>query len=779
VIDFNNGWRFHLGDIGGAEQTAFDDAAWRPIDLPHDWSIELGRDKDAPEGASVGYYRGGVGWYRKHFTPPPSAADGSVDVIFDGIQQDSEVWINGHYLGLQPHGYIGFVRTLTPHLHAGKENVIAVRTVNPGLNSRWYPGSGIYREVQLRVRSAVDVATWGLRVSTVWIQPDKAQLQLRAEVRNDRPTSQRVDLRLAVRKADVPSQTFELGTVILAPASVENVGQLFTLTAPQLWSPDSPTLYTAELTVLQDGKIVGSETQTFGVRQVTVSAADGLRLNGQPIKLKGGCLHHDNGLIGAAAFPAAEWRRVETMKRNGFNAIRTSHNPPSTAFLDACDRLGVLVIDEFADCWELPKRTNGYSRYFAAHWEDDLRAMLRRDFNHPSVIVWSIGNEIQERAQPAGIELAKKLIACVRSIDSQRPITNAICGFWDNPEWRDQWDRTAPAFALLDIGGYNYMWAEYENDHAKFPQRVMAGTESNPREAYENWRLVEKHPYVIGDFVWTGMDHIGESGIGHTRYLAAGASHEWSFLMPWPTWINWSGDIDITGNKKPQSYYRDVVWGRSPVEICVHRPIPERMEDVPSQWGWPDELPSWTWRGLEGKTLSVRIFSRAPRVRLELNGRSLGERSIDADKGIAAVFEVPYTAGELKATALSAEGAVIGSRTLVTSDAAAKLVALPELDRVRAGREQLIYVPIEVRDRADRLVNDAEISLAASVEGEAELLGFGSANPASLDAVNTTTAHTFRGRALLILRSTGKAGSVRVSVTSPSLVAASAAFSVN
>jgi len=429
----------------------------------------------------------------------------------------------------------------------------------------------------------------------------------------------------------------------------------------------------------------------------------------------------------------------------------------------------VLVIDEFADCWELPKRANGYSRYFATHWVEDLRGMLRRDFNHPSVIIWSIGNEIQERAQPSGIEIAKRLIACVRSIDAQRPITNAICSFWDNPEWRDQWDRTAPAFALLDIGGYNYMWAEYENDHAKFPQRVIAGTESNPREAYENWRLVEKHPYVIGDFVWTGMDHIGESGIGHTRYLPVGQPHEWSFLNPWPTWINWSGDIDITGNKKPQSYYRDVVWGRSAVEINVHRPIPEGMEDVPSQWGWPDELPSWTWRGLEGKRLDVRVFAKAPRVRLELNGKPVSERAIDAEKGIVATFEVPYAPGELKAIALGADGTVLGTRSLATAGTAATLALLPELDRVSAGRDQLIYLPIEVRDANGRIVDDAEVALHAAVTGPAELIAFGSANPDATEVTNTTDAHSFRGRALLILRSSGESGVVRVKLSSPHL----------
>lgn len=773
IQDFNTGWRFHLGAVDGAEQPSFDDASWRSVDLPHDWSIELGRDKDAPDGPSVGYHRGGTGWYRKHFSLSSANAGRSVDVIFDGIQQESEVWINGHDLGLQPHGYIGFVHALTAHLRpAGEDNVLAVRATNPGFNSRWYPGSGIYRNVQLRMRSAVDVATWGLRISTLWIRPGKAQLKLQAELRNDSSISQQVALHLRVRGTDNTVQEFELGTVQISPMSTEDVGQLFTLNEPKLWSVDSPALYTAELDLLQAGQRVGGVTQAFGVREITVSAQDGLRLNGQAVKLKGGCLHHDNGLVGAAAFPAAEWRRVELMKQNGFNAIRTSHNPPSTAFLDACDRLGVLVIDEFTDCWELPKRSNGYSRYFDRHWEQDLRAMLRRDFNHPSVIIWSIGNEIQERALPSGVEIAKKLIACVRSIDPQRPITNAICAFWDNPQWTGQWDPSASAFALLDIGGYNYMWAEYEKDHLKFPQRVMVGTESYPFEAYENWRLVEKNPYVIGDFVWTGMDHLGESGIGHIRHVPTGAPHGWQLLKPWPTWINWSGDIDIIGNKKPQSFYRDVVWGRSAVELAVHRPAPTGQEEVVSMWGWPDELPSWNWHGLDGQSLAVRVFARAPRVRLELNGKVLGERSIDPEKGIVANFEVPYAAGELKATALTAEGNIIGTRSLVTTGPAASLKISPELGHVHASRDQLIYLPIELHDANGRVVDDAEVSLRATVIGQAELIALGSGNPESTDPVDKPEAHTFRGRALLILRSSGQPGSAHVRLSSPDLPAA-------
>ncbi len=784
MIDFNLGWRFQKGALQGAEAPGFDDRSWRSVDLPHDWSVDdpegaaagVGpHDKDTPEPQAVGYLRGGTGWYRKAFTLDAKDAGKSVDIIFDGIQQDSDVWINGQHLGFQPHGYIGFHYDLTPFLKApGEANQIVVRAINPDSNTRWYAGSGIYRQVSLRIHDPLNIPVWGLRIDTLWIKESQAQLQVQFDLCNARKTQEQISVALKLRGPKGELQQFDLGQVNLDSDSSERINQKVTVDAAQLWSPESPNLYEAELQLTQGGRVVDASRQNVGIRMVSVSAEKGFVINGQSVKLKGSCLHHDNGLLGAAAFAQAEYRRVAIMKRNGYNAIRTSHNPPSSAFLDACDRLGMLVIDEFVDMWELPKKTNGYNRYFSKHWEKDLSAMLARDFNHPSVVIWSIGNEIQERAKPAGVEIAKKLIACIRSVDSRRPITNAICGFWDNPEWDGQWDRTAAAFAVLDIGGYNYFWREYENDHAKFPQRVMAGTESYPLEAYENWRLVEKHPYVIGDFVWTGMDHIGESGIGHNDYISDSGTEKappaWG-LAPWPTWLNWSGDIDLVGNKKPQSHYRDVVWGRSQVEIAVHAPVPAGKHEVVGAWGWPDELQSWNWPGCEGKTLDVNVYSRAQRVRLELNGRPLGERTIDPEKGITATFQVPYAPGTLRASTI-VDGKVVATCTLETSGPAAALALQPELAGQSAERSQLIYVPIEIKDAAGRLVPDAHLPLELELSGPAEVQGFGSASPTAMGSLKDSKTDSFRGRALAILRSTGKSGTVRITLKSPGLPAA-------
>jgi beta-galactosidase len=781
---FNEGWRFLRGDAAGMERPDFDDRSWRAVDLPHDWSVEdAGRtvlhDPTTPDGANVGWLRGGPGWYRKHFVLPAADRGRAVELVFDGAQQEADVWINGRHLGFQPHGYIGFHFDLTPYLRAdGGDNVIAVRTLNPESNTRWYAGSGLYRDVSLRLHGPQHIPVWGARVDTVWLSGGKALIQLQLEVRNDGAAPEDLSLELALTDPAGATSVHSLGSVRVSPQESETVNQQLTLPEAQLWSPDQPRRYVAEFRLKQQDRIVDTYRQPFGVRTVTVSAERGLLLNGSPVKLKGGCLHHDNGLIGAAAFPAAEERRVRLMKRNGFNAIRTSHNPPSSAFLDACDRLGVLVIDEFVDHWELPKKPNGYNRYFAKHWERDLGAMLARDFNHPSVIMWSIGNEIPERVRPAGVEIGRKLAAQCRRVDPRRPVTNAICGFYDNPDLEGQWDASAPGFALLDVGGYNYLWANYETDHLKFPQRVMVGTESFPKEAFENWRMVERNNYVIGDFVWTAMDHIGESGIGHTAYIPSGSDplkaqpSPWD-LMPLPWWINWSGDIDIVGQKKPQSLYRDVVWRESPIELAVHEPIPAGQVENVGAWGWPAELASWNWSGQEGKPLAVNVYARAERVRLELNGRLVGEQHIDAEKGITASFVVNYEPGRLVATALAGDR-VLGRKELATTGRAAALRLAPESPRARASRNTLVYVPIEVVDANGAAVPDAATPLTLALDGPAELLGFGSASPTDLEPLRDARATTFHGHALAIVRPTGQPGKLTVTLTAPDLPAARA-----
>ncbi len=463
-------------------------------------------------------------------------------------------------------------------------------------------------------------------------------------------------------------------------------------------------------------------------------------------------MHHDNGPLGAATIDRAEERRVELLKSYGFNAVRTSHNPPSQQFLDACDRLGIIVIDEAFDHWQRAKNPQDYHLYFDTSWKQDIDAMVLRDRNHPSVIFWSIGNEINERADAPGLAIAKQLIDEVKRLGNNRPVTEAICHFWDHPGYK--WDTTAAAFALLDVGGYNYQWKEYEPDHKKYPQRIMMGTESVPLEAFDNWKLVEKHPYVIGDFVWTAMDYLGETGIGHTR-LDSARSYE---LQTFPWFNAWCGDIDLTGGKKPQSYYRDIVWRRSPMNMLVHAPVPAGHKEAVSYWGWPDEVPYYHFPGQEGKLLQVHVYTRYSIVRLQLNGKTVDQKNVSPEN-LTATFEINYQPGSLKAIAMD-NGRAIDSVELHTAGMPTQVRLIADRKNIKASRNDLAYVSAEIVDANGQLVPDATIPLQFKVSGNGEIAATANANPADMESFQKPEHKTFRGKCLVIVRPKGKAGKI-------------------
>ncbi len=770
---FDAGWRFFRGDAAGAEKIDVDDRGWRELDLPHDWSIEdlperrettgesamwtttalpsrMGPfDASASEGqSSTGFVVGGTGWYRKHFSGKKIPVGQLVAIVFDGVYMDSDVWLNGEHVGAHPYGYTGFAVDLTAHLRRDGDNVLAVRVRNVGKNSRWYSGSGIYRRVWLDVSSNVRIPLWGLSVTTPEVAPSSASVRVSATVENRSAAARSVDV--VLRVLDSAGAVVATGTEhasVPADGSVDVV-RSFPISSPKLWSPATPILYVADAAVSASGASVDSASTSFGIRAIEVDAERGLRINGEPIKLKGGCMHHDNGVLGSAAIDRAEERRVELMKANGFNAIRTSHNPPSPAFLDACDRVGIVVIDEAFDMWHEPKNPQDYSRFFDEWSERDVQTMVRRDRNHPSVVFWSIGNEIHERAEPAGVAIAERLVKAIKAVDATRPITAAICHFWDYPG--REWSATAPAFTHLDVGGYNYKWNEYGPDHQAFPTRVMMGTESFPFEAFENWQAVEDNAYVLGDFVWTGMDYLGETGIG-SPYLDKQVSYG---LQPYPWFNAFCGDVDLIGGKKPQSYFRDVVWRRSPLEMAVQRPVPEGHKETISAWGWSDELRSWTWPGSEGKTLRVRVYTRGDSVRLSLNGKEIGTVPVSAATKLTAEFEVPYEPGELRAVA-SLGGKEIGTQALATVGPPAAVRLSADRAEIRDDRNDLSFVTAEIVDAKGNVVPDATIPVTFALDGSAELAGVGSADPRDISSFRNPTRKTFQGRCLAVVRPTG------------------------
>ena len=777
-LDFDAGWKFHLGDVPGAESATFDDSQWRNLDLPHDWSIEdlpvvAGKNQvgpfseDSPGKGSTGHVMGGTGWYRKTFKPDKSSEDKKVQILFDGVYMNSEVWINGHSLGVHPYGYTPFYYDLSSFINpSGEPNVLAVKVNNNGKNSRWYSGSGIYRHVDLIVTEKIHLSVWGVFVTTPEVSSERALVKLDIKVINDTKAKGKLVITTHIISPEGQLKTEAKTTVRPFEDQSLDTEQIFELLNPSLWSIDSPTLYQAVTEVSFDGKVVDRQTTTFGIRSIEFSAEKGFLLNGEKVLLKGGCMHHDNGPLGSAAIDRAEERRVELMKKFGFNAIRTSHNPPSRQFLDACDRLGVLVIDEAFDQWQRPKNPEDYNLYFNEWHQRDLEAMVMRDRNHPSVILWSIGNEINERVDSSGLEITKKLSSIIKNLDTSRPVTEALCDFWDNKG--KTWESTIPAFALLDVGGYNYKLDKYETDHAQFPERTMIGTESFPTQAFENWQMVEKHAFVLGDFVWTSMDYLGESGIGNALI----SKDKKVVFSPGRPWYNaYCGDIDICGFKKPQSYYRDVVWKISNLEMAVHTPVPSGMIENVSYWGWPDEQQSWNWAGNESRKFQVKVYSNYPEVRLELNGKVLGTKPVSAETKLTATFEVPYESGELKAIALK-DGKEVESKVLKTTAKPAKIRLIADRSELQASRNDLSYVTVELTDEAGNMVPDANLPIRFTVEGVGELAAVENGNPKDMKSFRQPQVNSYNGRCLVILRPSGTSGEIRLTAESPGLSAA-------
>lgn len=809
---FDSGWRFHRGDAPGAESPVFDDGAWRQVELPHDWSIEdlPSFSEENGQGAvwggidvplsigpfdmyqsqgqrGTGWCVGGVGWYRKGFEVQGVPAGSHAEVVFEGVYMNSDVWLNGQHLGNHPYGYTSFAYDVTPHLNRQGENVIAVRVRNEGRNSRWYSGSGIYRHVWLNVTGPVRVSLWGVYVTTPEISRQSADVKIAVKVQNGETSARDVTVR--VRLMDPKGRavgSHEASNQIGAGGDAV-VEQQISVSAPALWSTDAPNVYRAEVDLVSGGETLDSTRTTFGIRKIEVDAQHGLRINGEAVKLRGGCMHHDNGLLGSAAIDRAEERRVELMKSHGFNAIRCSHNPPSPRFLDACDRLGMLVIDEAFDQWSIQKNPQDYHLYFKDWWRRDIDSMVLRDRNHPSVIFWSIGNEIPERAKPEGVAEAKGIVDEIKSLDNTRLITAAINPDFGNGK-RVPWQDIDPAFKYLDVGGYNYQWTQYEKDHERLPERLMMGTESFPLQAFENWQMLQKHPYIVGDFVWTGMDYLGEAGIGHAQLAPSSpffrssapkgefqgmpvSSLIMSFSAEYPWFISYCGDIDITGEEKPQLFYKKVLWGVSKLEMAVQQPIPPGREQEVSAWGWPDELKSWTWPGHEGQSLAVHVYSQGDQVRLLLNSREIGVKPVSLATQFKAEFQVPYAPGKLKAIALKGSE-TLAEMTFETAGRPAGLRLKADRQTLRRDRNDLAYVTLDVLDKSGKPVPDAALPVSFKVSGAGELVAAGTANPRDVRSFRRPLPMTFHGKCLAIIRPIGSSGSIMLLAESAGLKAA-------
>jgi hypothetical protein len=794
---FNAGWRVREKASSFLELTG-GPRPWREVSLPHDALIGLERSPDHRPGALTGFYPGGVFEYIKTFTAPDGYRDGRVEVEFDGVYRDAMVYVNGVLAGQRPSGYVPFRVRVDPYLQDG-ENELRVECRNHQ-DSRWYAGAGIYRDVTLLVGGPVHVAAGGVQVSTPDIDDDRAVVDVVVRLENDSVHMSRAQLVVelldphghAVTAAEVP--------VTLHPTSMTTVRQRLTVPAPVRWSLDAPALYTCRTVLVRDGEPVDSLDSTFGIRTLQWDAVHGLRLNGEVVKLRGGCIHHDNGVLGAATFPRAEERRVELLKAAGYNAIRSAHNPTSTAMLEACDRLGMLVMDEAFDCWTSPKVDFDYARDFPNWWREDLSAMVLRDHNHPSVIMYSIGNEIPEIGNPWGARLGREMVELVKSLDATRPVTNGVNPFFafqaevramkDAPPDVAQemgintlmatlaeagpaavasdavTERVEESMALLDVAGYNYADGRYELDLDAHPQRLLLGTEADTKKIEGNWELVTRHQRVLGDFSWTAWDYIGEAGIGRVQE----GEDDTDFVGAFPWRLSHAGDIDITGRRRSVSFYRETVWGlRSAPYIAVHRPGSSGVGATP--WAWSDSHDSWSWHGAEGEPVRVDVYADADEVELLCNGDIVGRTEVGKERRFIAGFETTYVPGELVAVALRG-GEETGRTQLRTAGESMRLHVVADRT-VLHGAGDLAFLDIAVVD-ADGITHATrDRELTVIVTGSGVLQGLGSADPRSADNYAGTTCTTFMGRALAVVRASGE-GDITVTVGAPACEATTA-----
>lgn len=760
---FDNDWKFYLGDEPLASAKDFNDNNWRNLDLPHDWSIEGKLNPNNPTGNDGGYFPAGIGWYRKTFTVPSSWKGQLVSIYFEGVYMNSEVFINGKSLGVYPYGYSSFSYDLTPYLNDNDENTISVRVDNSQQkNCRWYSGSGIYRHVWMMATNPIHIAHWGVAITTPEVSATKATVQIKTLVKNETNSPQSIIIKSELLNAHSKKAESNPLKVTLLAHSEKEITQIITVSKPLLWTPEKPHLYQAQVKVLKDNNLIDNIQTAMGIRSLKFSAENGFQLNGNTIKINGGCVHHDNGCLGAAAFDRAEERRVELLKGAGFNAIRTSHNPPSEAFLDACDRLGMMVIDEAFDGWKESKTTFDYASLFNEWWLRDIEAMVMRDRNHPSIIMWSIGNEIIERKKPEAVETAKMLVNGVHQIDATRPVTSAMT------TWDSDWEIFDPLMAAHDVCGYNYELRRAISDNKRVPSRIILQTESYPRDAFANWQLVQNNKFIIGDVVWTALDYLGESGIGRWYYSGDVPGEHWEReLFPWHG--AYCGDIDLTGWRKPISHYRSMLYNNTEkLYLAVREPNPEPLEIKETKWSvWPT-WESWTWPGYEGKNMQVEVYSKYPKVRLYLNDKVIGEQHTSEEQQFKATFAVPYASGELKAVGII-DDKEIETTSLKTSGKAAKIALKADRTTIAANGQDLSFVTVEITDNNGILEPNAENRLNFTIEGPGVIVGVDNGNLKDVDSYTGSTRKAWHGRALVVIRSTRKEGLIQLTVSSPDL----------
>jgi beta-galactosidase len=754
-------WKFIKGDPANAQPVDFDDSGWSNIDLPHDWTIAEPKDRKTPGGQQIGFFPTGIGWYRKHFQISKADEGKQICVQFDGVYQNSEVWINGHRLGKRPYGYSSFEYELTPHVRFGGDNVLAVRVDNSKQpNSRWYTGSGIYRLVRLTVTDKLHVKQWGTEVTTPRISTDEATVRVRTEVQNSH--DQQRDCTLVTRIVDSKDKVVaeQIVTQAIGTQGDHRFDQEVTVPKPKLWSIQSRNLYRVR-TFVRSGKELCDEYETpFGIHEVRFDKDQGFLLNGEPVKLKGVNLHHDAGSLGAAV-PVRAWeRRLEILKSIGCNAIRTSHNPPAPELLDLCDRMGFVVIDEAFDKWD-----GNYARSFADWGKVDLADMVRRDRNHPSIVLWSVGNELNNQGSPDFMETLKQLVAVARETDPTRPVTVALKPFKATSHAENA-KRVMAIARLVDVISCNYQEQWFEDYRKEFPEVIIIASESYPYYRGKDldykafhpvnpWLDAEAHGYVAGTFYWAGIDYLGEAEAG------------------WP-FHGWNGSlIDTCGYVRPVGELVKSFWVTEPmVHIAVMDDSLDTLKPTKDHWGWPKMVSHWNLPPqLAGKKVKVATFSNCDAVELLINGRSAGVKNLADFPDKMITWEVPHEAGRIEARGIK-RGRVKAKHELETAGEAARIRVAADRKRIHADGRDLCYVDVEITDKQGRLVPSALHEIWFSVEGAGKIVGVDNGDLTSKESYKASQREAYYGRAQVVIQATRTPGEIVLSAETDGLSAA-------
>ncbi|MBQ2634451.1 MAG: DUF4982 domain-containing protein [Oscillospiraceae bacterium] len=800
-ILFHTGWTVRpgvpnpFGVIFGSEPEA------TPVTLPQDAMILEARRPDAPSGNQTGYYPVKSYTYEKRFFAPVEWKQKQNTLEFEGVMAQAMVFLNGELIAANHYGYSQFYAELNSRLRYGEENMLQVIARSNENASRWYPGAGIYRDVWLHQGELIHVPPEGVRLTTAELEDDYSLVLADVSVRNSGLEAKKLRLRVTLTAPDGRETWAENVLSILQTETVQAHLRLV-VDDPDLWSPEHPALYAWRAELLDGDTPLDRAEGSFGIRKLTLDARHGLRINGVETKLRGACIHHDNGVIGATTLPDAEEFRMRQLKAAGFNAIRSAHHPAGKALLEACDRLGILVMDELADMWEMPKNSADYSLDFVSEWKLSIERLVAKDYNHPCVVLYSLGNEIAEIGRRSGGRRNREMAGFLRELDGTRYVTCAISGFLAMTDRidemkaemaqteaalqaeaessgsealnaamakmeRQKMDAFSTSRSLseameevaceLDVVGYNYLTARHEYEHTAHPERVVVGSETYPTEIARLWDVVEKNPHVLGDFTWTGYDYLGEAGIACYHYAPERHEQGW-----YPDRLAYCGDITLNAYRRPVSYLREIAYGlrREPM-IAVERLDRYGQSDNTNDWKYYDALDSWTWPGFEGRATMAHVLSASEEVELFLSGVSLGRK---ATEGHEAAFALNYEPGELQAIGYT-DGEEDGRFTLRTAGTPAKLGVSVDKTILSADGRGAAFVIVDLLDENGLPSRFEQRKITVTVEGAGTLAGFGSAHPQCVGSYQDNVWETFDGRVMAVVRSTGEAGEIRLRIS--------------